>query len=156
MSEQPPINLGQTPAKPDPGFGAPGSPPKNNTKLIIGLIAGVVGLIVVGCCVCCVVPSIFFPAKTERSNDGENGADAAVETNSGKATSTSSRFKGITEAGYDEIEDGMAEAVVEAILGQGSELASAAKIKTVTYEKGFKIITITYQDGRVAGKAKTF
>jgi hypothetical protein len=152
MSEPPPINLGQTPSKPDPGFGAPGPPPKNNNKLIIGIIVGVVALIFVGCCGCCVVSSILAPARTEQNGEAEVSAESTPRSSSRRG----SQFKGITEAGYNMINDDMSESEVEAILGKGNEVGSAGNVKTMTYEKELKIISINYQNGRVAGKVKTF
>jgi hypothetical protein len=75
----------------------------------------------------------------------------------------------ITKENYDKISDGMSKSEVESILGEGESQASSSvdgssfggesmSAEVVTYESSsssIKIISITYMNGVVQGKAQT-
>jgi hypothetical protein len=66
----------------------------------------------------------------------------------------------VTKDNYDQIEVGMTEAQVEAILGEGEDTVDAeagipdASFKMKTWTHGNSSIVIMFQDGKVATKAR--
>lgn len=62
----------------------------------------------------------------------------------------------VTRENDERIQTGMTREDVEAILGRGKEAASADGFQGVTWQGGFlggRVISITFEDGRVAAKA---
>jgi hypothetical protein len=62
----------------------------------------------------------------------------------------------VTRENYDRVRDGMTLAEVEALLGPGKEGASAGNVRVLTWQGGFlgrRIISISFQDDKVVGKA---
>jgi len=78
----------------------------------------------------------------------------------------------VTQSNYDKVQTGMTQDQVEGILGKGEEQASSAvsvpgmsaggvsvpgmstSAKVVSWQDGSKMITVTFQDGEVIGKAQ--
>jgi hypothetical protein len=84
----------------------------------------------------------------------------------------------ISKSNYDKIKDGMTEAEVEGLLGKGEEQSAAslnipgpsvgipgvggisfkgisASVKVVKWQAGSQEITVTFSDGKVAGREQT-
>lgn len=62
----------------------------------------------------------------------------------------------VTRANYDKIQEGMTLLEVEELLGPGKEAASAGNLKIITWQSGIiglKLISITFEDNRVAAKS---
>jgi hypothetical protein len=64
--------------------------------------------------------------------------------------------QGVSRANYDRIADGMSVGQVEAILGPGREDMRAGNLRVLHWQSGvigLRIISITFEDDRVAAKA---
>jgi hypothetical protein len=61
---------------------------------------------------------------------------------------------GINRENYNKIRDGMTYEEVKALLGPGEENASGGGVNVMSWKRGFSVITITFENGRVAAKAQ--
>lgn len=68
----------------------------------------------------------------------------------------------VSKSNYDKIKNGMTQAEVESILGEGKEQASSAvsvpgmsaSAKGIVWEDGGKIISVSFMNGKVVGKSQ--
>ena len=92
---------------------------------------------------------LLAQAKKERDEKvAQKQADKEAKANAPK--------KGVNRANYEKIQDGMTLEEVESILGKGKEDARAGNLRTMTWQGGIvnlKVVSITFEDGRVSAKA---
>ena len=65
-------------------------------------------------------------------------------------------MRGVSRANYDRVTEGMSLAEVQDILGPGKEFTSAGDLQVLTWQRGVvfpKVISITFEGGRVSAKA---
>ena len=94
-------------------------------------------------------------AQFQRETGGATAAEIAKKKSQEKERNLVAK-KGINRANYDQIKDGMTRQEVEALLGPGKEISSAGNLQVVNWESGvinLRVITITFEDGRVTAKA---
>jgi hypothetical protein len=65
----------------------------------------------------------------------------------------------ISKANYNKINNGMSKSAVESILGPGESNAASSyggySAEVITWQSGMNIISITFSNGKVSGKAQT-